>query len=83
MDANGDTFNWTIEGKYLENVGEINDTDGVKSANLLTSLPYDTNIIWYVNVTDGEIWNNVTYNFDTKSKGFTFAEGYGFASHLH
>jgi len=69
LDANGDTFNWTIEGKYIENAGEINDTDGVKSANILTPLPYDTNIIWYVNVTDGEIWNNVTYNFDTKSKG--------------
>ena len=68
LDANSDTFNWTIEGKYVENAGEINDTDGVKSANLLTPLPYNTNIIWYVNGTDGEIWTNVTYNFDTKSK---------------
>ena len=68
LDANGDTFNWTIEGKYVENTGQINDTDGVKSANLHTSLPYNTNIIWYVNVTDGKSWTNATYNFDTKSK---------------
>lgn len=67
-DADGDTFNWTIEGKYVENTGQTNDSDGVKSANLHTSLPYNTNIIWYVNVTDGKSWANATYSFDTKSK---------------
>ena len=67
-DPDGDIFNWTIEGKYVENAGKTNDTDGIKSATLHMDLPYDANIIWYVNATDGDSWTNATYAFDTKSK---------------
>jgi hypothetical protein len=41
-------------------------TDGSKQADLITPLPYGTNIIWYVNVTDGYVWTNLTYNFTTE-----------------
>ena len=44
-DPDGDIFNWTIEGKYVESTGKTDDTDGIKSATLHMDLPYDANII--------------------------------------
>jgi len=67
-DADGDTFNWTIEGQYVTNTGADYDTNGTKSADLITPLPFNTNIIWYVNVTDGYSWSNATYDFTTRSQ---------------
>jgi len=64
-DPEGDTFNWTIQGTYITNNASNDDTNGSKQANLITPLPYGTNIIWYVNVTDGNSWTNQTYNFTT------------------
>lgn len=64
-DPEGDTFNWTIEGLYVTNNASNDDTNGSKQANLITPLPLGTNIIWYVNVTDGNSWTNQTYNFTT------------------
>lgn len=64
-DPEGDTFNWTIQGAYVTNNASNDDTNGSKQANLITPLPFGTNIIWYVNVTDGNNWNNQTYNFTT------------------
>ena len=37
-DLNYDLFNWTIEGKYVFNTQSNNDTDGIKSASLITPL---------------------------------------------
>jgi len=65
-DPEGDSFNWTIEGLYVTNTGQNNDVNGSKSANLITPLPYDTDIVWFVNVTDGVSWTNATYNFITR-----------------
>ena len=65
-DPEGDSFNWTIEGLYVTNSGQDNDVNGSKSASLITPLPYDTDIVWFVNVTDGVSWTNVTYNFTTR-----------------
>jgi len=66
-DPEGDLINWTIEGQYLYNTGQNLDIDGVKTANIITSLPYDTTIIWFVNTTDGYNWIRETYSFTTKS----------------
>jgi hypothetical protein len=66
-DPDGNVFNWTIEGQYVNNNNGNNDTNGSKSATLITPLPTGTNITWYVNVSDGYTWTNATYNFTTKS----------------
>jgi len=67
-DPDGDSFNWTIQGTYISNAGANDASNGSKSANTITDLPYSTDIIWYVNVTDGSDWNNVTYNFTVRDQ---------------
>jgi len=67
-DPDGDNINWTIKGTNLITNSSNSDINGSKSANLSTPLPYNTNIIWYTNVTDGYDWNNRTYNFTTREK---------------
>ena len=69
-DPEGDLMNWTIEGQYVTNENGNGDSNGTIQANLITPLPYDTNIIWYVNVTDGYEWTNETYNFTVRSEYF-------------
>ena len=66
-DPEGDSFNWTIEGAYVNEAAGNNAFNGSKSATLITPLPYETQIIWYVNCTDNEsgYWKNVTYSFTT------------------
>ena len=68
QDPEGDSINWTIQGQYLINNASNNDSNGTKSASLLIPLPYSTQIIWFVNTTDGIGWTNATYKFTTRSK---------------
>ena len=63
-----ETFNWTIQGKYITNAGVNGASNGSKSANTITPLPYNTEVIWYVNVTDGTNWSNATYSFTTRTE---------------
>jgi len=70
-DPEGDSFDWTIEGLYVTDSGQDNDVNGSKSANLITPLLYDTDIVWFVNVTDGYSWTNATYNFTTVQAQYT------------
>lgn len=65
-DADGDLFDWTIEGQYIDNTGGNDDTDGNKQANIQTPLPFGTDIIWYVNVSDGYESTNATYTFTSR-----------------
>ena len=51
-DPDNNVFNWTIEGKYVIPASANGDRNGVKSASLITPLPLNTEIIWYVNATD-------------------------------
>lgn len=67
-DPEGDLFNWTIEGLYVTNAGADGVSNGSKSANLITSLPYSTDIIWYVNTTDGYNETNAIYNFTSRDE---------------
>jgi hypothetical protein len=67
-DPDGDLFNWTIEGKYVITNGSHGDINGTKSAVLIAPLPFDTEIIWYVNTTDyigSGNWTKKTYKFTT------------------
>ena len=61
-----DTFDWTIQGQYITNTGANGALNGSKSANVITPLGYNTDVIWYVNVTDGYNWTNATYNFTSR-----------------
>lgn len=61
------TFDWTIEGQYVNSASGTGDTTGTKTATLNTPLPYFTNIVWYVNVTDSMFSVNEVYTFSTIS----------------
>jgi hypothetical protein len=67
QDPDGDMFNWTIQGQYITDTGQNDDANGSKSASLIIPLPYNTNIIWYVNATDGYGWTRTVYNFTTRA----------------
>ena len=65
-DPEGDNVQWQIHGPYVTtNSGTT--YNGSISANLITPLPYDTVIYWYVNTTDGFDWTNATYSFTVRS----------------
>lgn len=58
-------FDWEIGGDYVIQNSSMNDTPGRKEAGLITPLPYGTTITWYVNVSVGGYYENVTYTFTT------------------
>jgi hypothetical protein len=66
QDLDADVFDWTIEGQYVVSASADDESNGTKSADLITPLPYDTDIVWYVNATDGYGWTRKIYNFTTK-----------------
>ncbi|MFA5102634.1 MAG: DUF2341 domain-containing protein [Candidatus Thermoplasmatota archaeon] len=66
-DPEGDLFDWTIEGQYVTSASANDASNGTKSANLMIPLPYSTDIVWYVNATDGYGWTRMVYNFTTVS----------------
>ncbi len=51
-DPEGDSFNVTISGEYLNNVTYTNQNNGTFQATLITPLPEVTEIKWFVEVTD-------------------------------
>ena len=67
-DPDGDTFNWTIHGTYVNTNSANGATNGSKTATLITPLAYGTVITWYVNATDGIDWTNATYSFTVRSE---------------
>jgi hypothetical protein len=63
--ADGDTFNWTIETN--PNVGGSSDdnaSNGSKTCSV-SGLSFSTTYRWYVNVTDGTNWTRKIYCFTT------------------
>lgn len=66
-DPDGDEMTWTIQGEYITNTGDVGG-NGTIYADLITPLPYDTIITWYVNVTDGYVWTNETFTFATRDE---------------
>jgi len=67
-DLDADTFNWTIEGQYVTNTGQNDETNGTKTANLILPLPYDAVVYWYVNATDGYEWTRAIYHFTVRGQ---------------
>ena len=66
-DPDGDMFSYTIEGEYIDDVSETGQTNGTKTAPISSSLPFNTIVQWYVNVSDGIIENHSVYVFTTRS----------------
>lgn len=64
-DADGDSFDYTIEGDYITLVDVSGATDGTFYADIAIdeNEPYGETITWYVNATDGFDWTNETYSF--------------------
>ena len=67
-DSDDNTFNYSIEGKYITNIYENNSEKGIKSAEFITNLSYNTTYVWFVNATDNLAWNNRTYIFTTRNR---------------
>jgi len=63
----GDLFNWTIEGSFLDSNSSTSDTTGIKEANVTGVLSDLTLYVWYVNASDKDGYNNKTYYFTTIS----------------
>ena len=61
-----DTFNWTITCNNSQQSSATNDNDGIKEL-YLTNLERTTHYIVWVNATDGDIWTNNTFTFNTTS----------------
>ncbi|MCX6667536.1 MAG: PKD domain-containing protein [Euryarchaeota archaeon] len=66
-DPEGDSFNISIHGDYVNNVFLTNQHNNTFNATLITPLPKETDIYWHVNVSDSQgRWVNATYMFTTR-----------------
>ena len=65
-DAEGDTFNWSIECSNGQSNNANDDSNGSKTLSI-SGLSYDTTYKVYVNATDSYDWNREWYDFTTKA----------------
>lgn len=65
-DPEGDPFNVSIHGKYLNDTLFTNQYNNTFNATFFPTLPYETDIYWYVNVSSQGRWVNRTYMFTTR-----------------
>lgn len=66
-DSEGDAFSISIHGKYINDITLNNQHNDTFTAPLITPLPYDTDIPWYVNISDPQgRWVNSTFRFKTR-----------------
>ena len=64
-DTEGDPFNVSIHGDYVNDIYLTNQSNGTFTATLTTPLPDLTDICWHVNVDSQGRWVNETYQFRT------------------
>jgi PKD repeat protein len=60
-------FDWEIGGDNVTKTSADNDSAGRKEANIIGPLDYSTSYTWYVNVTAGGEYTNVTFYFTTEN----------------
>jgi len=65
-DHEGDPFNISISGDYVNDIYLVDQYDGTFNATLITPLPPETDIYWDVNVSSMGRWVNRTYKFTTR-----------------
>jgi len=65
-DTEGDPFNVSIHGKYLNDTLFTNQYNNTFNATFFSTLPYETDIYWHVNVSSQGRWVNRTYMFTTR-----------------
>ena len=66
-DNESDTISYMIHSPYLTNESGSGGNN-TYTASVITPLPFDTVITWYVNATDGFEWTNATYQFTTRDQ---------------
>ncbi len=66
-DSDDTNFNYSIEGRNISNIQINNSENGIKSANVINPLNFNTTYHWHVNSTDGNISSNKTYFFRTRA----------------
>jgi hypothetical protein len=66
-DANGDTFNWTVQCSNGQQSSANGASNGTKSLSI-SSLTYSTNYTVWVNSTDSQNWTRKWYTFTTRSQ---------------
>ena len=66
-DLEGDSFNISIHGDYINDVSLTNQYNNTFSTTVITPLPYDTEIYWHVNISYAQgRWVNETHMFKTR-----------------
>lgn len=70
-DAEGDLMNWTSyarrsDGYWIGGYFGSNKANGTQSFLVENPLTDDADFYWILKVTDGDTWNNQTFNFSTK-----------------
>ena len=67
IDPEGDPFNISIHGDYINDISLTNQYNGTFSTTAINPLPYDTEIYWHANISYGQgRWVNDTYMFKTR-----------------
>ena len=67
-DKDNEPMDYTIHGTYINTASGNIPVNGTLNATIITPLPYNTVIYWYVEVTDGFNWTNATYHFTTRDR---------------
>lgn len=65
QDAEGDSFNWSIETNPNIGSNSANSEGNGSKSCVVSGLDYNTTYYWYVNATDGNLSCNATYSFTT------------------
>lgn len=73
-DPDGDMLTTTLQGACVDNKIVTNHGNSTVNASLLTPLPYNTTITWFVNVSDHRYYPvTAYYEFTTRNKYFPSA----------
>ncbi|RLF57135.1 MAG: hypothetical protein DRN27_08340, partial [Thermoplasmata archaeon] len=68
-DPDGDNFSYSIDGEYILSSSDMDQLNGSKTANCSIPLPFNTNITWYVNISDHRTYSvNEFFVFTTRQK---------------
>jgi hypothetical protein len=65
-DPDEDEFSYSIEGFYLVDSSNGGEFNGTKTADVISPLPFDTMITWFVNASDGLNSSQASFVFSTR-----------------